>query len=216
MNARYFVSVLAVLVLGAALPRVTHAQVPDPAQCIVPSHVLVVGTNAAGVPDPIGACTIKVIRLSGTPIRGSYVVLDFANAPDIRVAASQPGANVGAFCDAGLYSSVRGTTASDGTVSFTVIGQASHARPDAGHPSLNIYADGVFLGTVPVAAVDQDGGGLGAADNSLWQSDYFSGQYLERSDFDGDGMLGAADFSLWLAAFFGGGSIANSSTLVCP
>jgi hypothetical protein len=213
MNARYRFLASTLVVLAAAMPRVARAQIPDPAQCTVPSHVLVVGTDAAGVPDPIGTCTIKVIRIGGTPIHQADVRL-VANSTDIRVAATQPGANQGVGCFG--FWSVRGSTAIDGTVSFTVIGQADRTPPNAGHATLSIYANGVFLGTVPVAALDQDGGGLGAADNSLWQADYFSGQYLERSDFDGDGVLGAADFSLWLAAFFGGGSIANNSTFICP
>jgi hypothetical protein len=214
MTARYLVFALSLVALGAVLPRVARAQHPDAAQCIVPSHVMVVGTDAAGVPDPIGTFTIKIIDIGGRPISNATVVLDFVNTPDIQVAAIQPGANIGAACLPG-GASVGGTTAIGGAVSFAIIGRANHALTDAGHPSLRIYADGFFIGTVTVAALDQDGGGLGAADNSLWQADYFSGQYLERSDLDGDGVLGAADFSLWLAAFFGGGSIANSSTF-CP
>ena len=69
---------------------------------------------------------------------------------------------------------------------------------------------------VPIAAADEDGNGLGAADISLWQQDYFSGPYWERSDFDGDGTLSAADLSIWLSLYFAGGSTRSCIGSACP
>lgn len=141
--------------------------------------------------------------------------LSIAFASDLGVCQQQdPG--VAVSCDVYNQRWVGLTCDSHGRASFRVVGHADHAASDTNAPSLRIYADGLLSGTVPVAAFDQDGIGLGPADNSLCQADYFSDQYWERSDLDGDGVLGPADLSLWLDAFFGDGSLTNCVATACP
>ena len=78
-----------------------------------------------------------------------------------------------------------------------------------------MYADGVLLGSLTAATLDQDGGGgAGANDLSLWLTDAGSLGYYGRSDYDYSGDLGANDLSLWLTAAGALGS-AESGTL-CP
>lgn len=215
MPARYALSVALFALLGAALANPALAQNISPTLSTVPSHVLVVGTDGNGVPDPAGACTFIIRDVASRPVNACVVVLDFTNTPDIVLSATQPGVNHLASCNGGSQAVV-GLTGLDGSVTFTIVGRADHARPDAGRASLNLYADGFVLGTIPVAAIDQDGNGLSGADNSLWQADFFSPFYMERSDFDGDGVLSGRDLSLWLSVFFGAGSVANSTTSLCP
>ena len=104
---------------------------------------------------------------------------------------------------------------------FRVLGCAANsgASPGSVGPSLNVYADGVLLKVVRVAALDQAGcDGLNGADLSLWLSDYYSGQAFARSDYDGDGVLSGNDMSLWLAAFYAGTSAlgCGGAGATCP
>ncbi|MCC7065569.1 MAG: hypothetical protein IT456_22380 [Planctomycetes bacterium] len=112
---------------------------------------------------------------------------------------------------------VRKFTDVTGVVSFTVVGGSNNtgATAGAGLNAVKVYADGVLLGSLTAAVIDQDGiGGAGANDLSVWLADQGSGFYFGRSDYDYDTILGANDLSLWLAAQ-GSGASAESGTL-CP
>jgi hypothetical protein len=144
---------------------------------------------------------------------GSIIVFDFQDCAGIEICSDQSDPAVIVDC---AMRTLRVVAGDHGLASFSVIGRADRAVPGSHAPSLRVYVDGVLFGTIPIAAVDEDGHGLGAPDNSLWQTDYFSGQYWERSDFNGDGVLGAADLSLWTSFFFGNGSMQSCAGSACP
>lgn len=190
------------------------AGTPDPNVSSWPRHVNLVGRNAVGVSDPAGTLDFHVTRASGVE-EPWMIVFDLTNAPDLDLCLEQdPGVIL--QCDAGGQRYVRVFCDNHGRASFRLVGHADHAAPGTNAPSLSVYVDGVPFGTIPIAAFDQDGNGVNPSDQSLWLQDYFSGQYWERSDFDGDGVLGPNDLSLWRQAFFGDGSISNCAAASCP
>ena len=191
------------------------AGVPDAGSSTWPHHVVLVGTNGAGVPDPIGKMDFAIYRFGGTtPVGGAAIVFDFSECPGVEICADQGNPAVIADC---TTHTVRTFADNFGKASMIITGRVDRAFAQSHAPSLKLWVDGVFFGTIPVAAYDQDGFGVGAADNSLWQTDYFSGQYWERTDLDGDGVLGASDLSAWLRAYFADGSTRGCSTgNVCP
>ena len=204
---------LPALCLGLASSAI--AKLPDPASCEVPDHVVLVARQADGTADPFGTFSILIRNLAGNPQPNTYVLLDFTACPDLRICSDQGDPNVSVDCS---YRSVRAFTGMDGRVTFTIIGSAinSGGSPGATGPNVNVYADGVFLKTIRVAAIDEDGaGGVDGADLSLFLADYFSGQTFARSDFDGDGVLSGNDLSVWHGVFFGGTSV-RSGTPSCP
>lgn len=206
-------SLLLGLVVLATSTSVGHAGVPSPTESTYPNHVLLVGTDAAGVADPAGTLTFHIVHFGGRPYPDALIVLDFSNCAGIELCSTQADPQVTVDCPthtARFFGNGNG----DATVRIT--GRVSRAVPGSHAPSCNVYSDGVFFGTVPAASPDEDGNGLGAADNSLWQQDFFSGQYWERSDFDGSGALGAADLSLWTSLFFANGSTRSCSGATCP
>lgn len=215
MFARRFIAALAAAIF-ALLARAAAADVPSPTLSTIPTHIVLVGTDANIVPDPLGEFSITVRKLSGQPVRSSFVVVDLTGAPDLVVCSTQPQSGVTVQCIPGFGASLRAFTDNNGVVTFRIVGHANHAAPASLLASAAIYADGVPLGIVPVSAYDQDGNGLGGADQSLWLTDYFSGEYRERSDFDGDGALSGADLSLWRSAYFSDGSLFNCVAAACP
>lgn len=191
------------------------AGVPSPGNSTLPSpaYFTMVGSNV-GVADPSGAFSIVVRDLANNPINGSSVVLDFSASSDLLPASDQFDAGVTVNCAA---KTVRKFTDATGTVSFTVVGASNNGgnSPGAGLGGVKVYADGVLLGSMTAAVLDQDGaGGAGANDLSVWLADQGSGNYYGRSDFDFSGGLGANDLSLWLGAQ-GTGQSAESG-IACP
>lgn len=203
------------LLAASVLAGPAHAGLPYPVAHSLPKRVLVVGTDASGTPDPLGRFQVEVRSLAGEPWPNGLVVVAFDNTPDVDMCSTQP-TNEAQYT--GCYPTGAATSAftnAQGIATLTIVGHADRSEPDAGVPSLRIYCDGITMGTVPVAALDQDGGGVGASDLSLLLQDLFANQYLERSDLDGDGTLGAADLSLLLSAYFAGRSAQNLGT-TCP
>jgi hypothetical protein len=70
-------SVCGLLAASAAL-----ANVPDPAQSIVPTGIRLVG-QSAGTPSPVGLFQVTVKDLAGNLIANSNVVIDFSGMPDL-------------------------------------------------------------------------------------------------------------------------------------
>lgn len=198
------------------LPSIAAAAVPSPSQSTIPTHIVLVGTNALGVADPLGAFTVTVRNAGGVPVMGAGVSCSFNRSPDTVLCATQPEASNSMVCDQGLSPYAVSYALSGGVAHFKLVGHANHTLPGAHDRSVDIYADGVLLGTVRVAVLDHDGGGVGPADQSLWLADYFSSEYRERSDLDGDGVLGPSDLSIWQAAFFSAGSIQGCPGATCP
>jgi hypothetical protein len=158
-----------------------------------------------------------VVRdFNNVPDQGADVVLDFSDCPDIRVCADQGDPNVVVDC---ATRSVRAVSGPDGRATFRVIGCAANvgASPGSIGPSMKVYASVFLLGSVRVAALDQDGrNGVNVEDLSLFLRDWLlSGQPLARSDYNGDGRLDPNDLSRWLRAFAAGGST-QSGAASCP
>lgn len=201
------------LFLGA---RSASAGLPGAESSTWPHHVVLVGTDGGGTPDPIGKMDFQINHLlqPNNPYGSPLIVLDFSACPGVEICANQGDPAMLADCPT---HTVRTIGDNFGRATMIVTGRIDRNFANSHAPTAKLYVDGVLFGTIPVSAYDQDGFGLGAADNSLWQTDYFSGQYWERTDFDGDGSLGAADLSAWLRAYFGSGSTRGCSTgNVCP
>jgi len=209
---RRFSSLFALSFLAASA-SLCEAGIPWPANSDWPRHVLLVGTDASGVADPAGTMSFTIRDLGNHPQGSALVVLDFSNTPGIVLCTPQPDPAV--IFDCGTRT-VRWFVDRLGQATIRLTGRANRSVPGSQAPSANLSVDGVLFGIIPIATPDQDGNGLGAADNSLWQQDYFSGPYWERSDFDGDGSLGAADLSMWTTLYFAGGSTRSCSGSVCP
>ena len=213
--SRFRFSAFLLPLLFAALAGGAAASPPDPANCEVPDVILLVARGPDGNPDPRAEFTVIVRDFNRVPEQGSNLVLDFSNCPDIRVCADQRDPSVVVDCVASTVGAISGA---DGGATFRVLGFAVNtgASPGSIGPSLEVYADGIWLKTVRVAALDQNGvGGVDPMDLSLLLADHFSGQSFARSDYDGNGALDSNDLSLWLAAFFAGGS-AVSGGPACP
>ena len=200
--------------LLAAAP--SFAGVPDPTNCTVPNLLLMVGRDGGGAADPAHPFTVVIRDFNNQPRENNSVVLDFHNCTDLRICTDQADPNVVVDC---VSRTIRGLSAVDGHVTFRVLGGAANsgASPGPTNPAMTVYADGVFLNNVRVAAFDQSGSnGMDGGDHSVWLADFMSGQAFARSDYDGDGVLGGNDLSLWLAAFFGGASAVGCGSATCP
>lgn len=201
---------------GMLVAAAAFAGVPSPGNSTLPSPAFftMVG-HASGVPDVAGTFTITVRDLANNPINGSAVVLDFASAADLVPASDQ--LDAGASTVNCVGKTVRKFTDPTGAVVFTVVGATNNtgASAGAGLGGCKVYADGVLLGSMTVASLDQDGGGgTGANDLSLWLTDTGSLGYFGRSDYDYSGDLGANDLSVWLTAAGNLGS--TESGTLCP
>jgi hypothetical protein len=214
LRSHRFAIRLSILGLLIALPA--FASAPDPSQCTVPDLLTLVGRDGGGTVDPAAPFTVVVRRPSGLLMEGASVVLDFSACTDLRICADQGDPNVLVDCSS---HAVRGITDHFGQVTLRVAGSAANpgASPGPTGPALMVYADGVFLKTVRVAALDENGAnGMDGNDQSAWLADFFSGQSFARSDFDGDGTLSGNDLSLWVAAFFSGASAVGCGAATCP
>ncbi len=211
MSRASFAVLASILCLGLAV-RAT-AKVPDPANSEVPDLITLVARGPDGAPDPRGTFSVVDRNFNRDPNEGDVVILDFSRCPDIRICADQGDPNVVVDC---ASHTIRAVTDVNGRATFCVMGCAVHqgSAGTIGH-SLNVFAAGVFLGAVRVAALDQNGGGVNGDDASLFLEDYFSLRNYARSDYNGDGVVDGNDFSLWLAAFFAGSS-AVSGGAACP
>ena len=208
-----FALLLALHCLGLA--AASAASPADPANCEVPDLILLVGRGPGGGADPLGAFTVIVRDFNNVPDPNEPVTLDFRGCPDIRLCADQGDPSVVTDC---VNASITTRSDQDARVTFHVLGHAVNfgASPGSTGPCLEVYADGILIKTVRVAALDQNGvDGLNPADLSLFLADSFSGQPYARSDYDGNGVLDPNDLSIWLAAFFAGGS-AVSGGAACP
>lgn len=205
--------ILMVAWLGLAAPA--FASPPDPANCEVPSLITLVARGADGTADLLGMFKVVVRDFNNIPDADHPVLLDFSECPDIRLCADQLEPDVIVDC---VARTIEAPTVPNGDRTFRVIGSAANlgASPGSVGACLNVYAGGVFLKTVRVAALDQNGiAGVNGDDFSLFLTDYFSGLPLARSDYDGNGAVDGNDLSLWLEAFFAGGSV-QSGGAPCP
>ncbi len=235
-NAALF-CVAGILVASAAL-----ANVPDPAHSTLGSPAsayIDVEGQTSGLPDNCsdGRCanyTVTVRDFANNLIAGSTVVIDFSGCPDIQISCDQLNAVTGQTDLAGKK--VSGTTNASGQFIFKVQG-AGNATPttnnttsagtNAGVTCAVVYADGVQLGNLIVAAYDVNGLGsptsaVSAADVSLVASEaakvVLGAQARARDDYNHSGTISAADVSAIAAmaaqAVLGTGSIKTAP--FCP
>ena len=192
-----------------------HAKVPSPANSDVPRTLLLVGRGADGTADPVGDFRVVIRDAANVPEDGVQVTVDFTDCTEDRICTDQSPL-AGANCPTHSVIS-SGVTAADGSILLRVVGWADHRVPPASSGQLKVWADGVVIAMFKrVAALDQDGGGVGASDLSAWLDDFFHAPNAMRADFDGDGSVTAKDLSIWLAAFFAGGSAVGGGPSTCP
>ena len=204
------------LVVGLLTAPPALADVPSATTSTVPDLLTLVAHDGSGAGDQSQPFTVVVRKLSGQTMAGADVVFVFDRCTDLKFCTDQGDPNVAVSC---AYHNLRAFTGAGGAVTFHVTGGAVNegAAPGPTGPAMDVYADGVLLKTVRVAAFDQIGlDGMDGKDLSAWLADYFSGQPYARSDYDGDGVLSGTDFSLFLAAFFSGASAVGCGSAVCP
>lgn len=223
-----------VLVASAAM-----AAVPSPANSSIPcgggsppggaNSLWLVGTNVGGTTaDPHGAQTITVRDFAGNPIAGSAVVIDFTaclSASDMGICSVQPvSSGVSTYCGVGTPQ-LNAVTGPSGDVTFKVVGGAHNNGAHVPGVSIKcgeVYADGVHLGTINVAACDQDGNGkVNPADVSASFTDSldYTGSggaiFRARTDLDCNGKDNPADISLLFVVSLGGASGGVSCSPYC-
>lgn len=186
-----------------------RADLPPGNNSTIPYQIRLVGADPLGHPDPLGQFEVTVRDITNSPVAGSYVVVDFTAATDVALCGVQ-----GAGISLGP-TGASGVTGADGKVTMTLLGHGISGAPVPSQFAVKIYADGVFLGPVPVAAFDLDGaGGVNGADVSLWLADFIAGTNARRGDYDGFGTIGGSDFSVWLGAFVRGKSAQSCPSVV--
>lgn len=193
---------------GAALlvSGTSFAKVPSPLNSHVPSGICLVGMRD-GIADSAGDFAISVRGSSNIPEVNSMVIVDFSSCVaggEISIANRQGADQQQLDCPTHV---VWGFTGPDGIAHFCIVGSARNfgGAPGADVPCAVVYADGVKLGTVRIAAFDQDGrGGVDLIDLSEWLGDLFAagGKYVARSDFNGDGLLNALDLASLVQVYF--------------
>ncbi len=155
-----FAFVLAVIATAAS------ANVPDPPSSHVDGHLLLVGqTGGHTGADCKGAFVVVVRDASRNAIPGSTVVVDLSACTDMQMSCDQ---SVGAGQAYLAGKKIAGTTNAVGQFTFYLQGastavMAPGIATSPGVPATatcaNVYADGVLMGQVSVAALDIDGSG---------------------------------------------------------
>lgn len=190
-------------VCGLLAASAAFASVPDPTQCLFPSHINMAGNDGTSG-DASVQFTVTVKDLAGNAIPNSVVVVDLSGALDLLFCEDQLG-NSTSDCPT---MTVRQNADAGGVATFRIIGGATQANPlgsPAGH--CKIYADGVLLTTIDCGAYDLDNAtGVGGADLAGWLDDFGNGNNALRADYDGDANVGGADLASWLDVFGNGGS----------
>lgn len=189
------------------------ADIWNPANSTIPSHIVIVGWNGVGADDGTGRFEIVVRDLANNTLPGIRVFVDFSSTFEVRLASNALDAAASTHCAQRMVSKF---TDAAGRAQFTIVGAGSNLVAQAGPITARFYADGVLIGSAPCAILDLDGmNGAGANDVSLWLQDYGTLQDPGRGDYDGNGQLGANDLSLWLVAA-GSGRSSLSAPAFCP
>lgn len=179
-----------------------------------PSCITLVGSYGSAPAAAFGEFTVIVRDLANNPLVGATVVIDISNALDLAICSDQHDPNAVVDCAGGRVSKL---TASDGSVTFTILGHSNGAgNASSLLSSGRIFANGTLIQSPTVSVFDLDGAnGVGAGDLSAWLTDFGSGNNYGRSDYDCSGGIGAGDLSFWLTAF-GTGTMAESCGASCP
>ncbi len=163
-------------VCGLLFAAIASASVPDPGHSTVPTFIYTGGVNATGVPDTLIHFTVTVNDITGLPINGSNVEVNFANCTDTKLCSVQPSPET-VDC---VAKAVRASTNALGQVTFFVLAGALDPGtsippaffPGPGSGCVRVFADGIQLGTVTCVDVDQNGAtpgnnGVNGADLSV-------------------------------------------------
>jgi hypothetical protein len=205
------------VLFGAA---VAFAGVPSLANSDIPTRINLVGSDAGNsLPDTIPAFAkvqVTVRDLANAPIANSSVVIDFSDVlSDTRIgdASGQLYQNVVANC--GTYG-VSSLTDAAGVATLVIIGGGQNPVGTAhAAGAADVYADGVYLGSLNVGSYDLNGeAGVTLADLSLWSADYF-GAGPDRANYDEIGGVDLLDLSVWGGVYFGGRSNVSAASY-CP
>ena len=210
------------------------AGVPSASTSTIGANINLVG-NKAGVVDVRGAKTIVIRDAGGNPVANSTVIIDFTlgYAAEFRIGSVQPFAGMGVSCGAHQVVVVTDAT---GSATFRVQGYA--INPGGGitisgppGPGLTnaagatVTADGVTLGTLVVAAYDQNTlAGVNSIDQARLLNDIFSCNCAApfgpnnrtRSDLNFDGRMTSVDLALFLQVSLPPGSSSQSNSVACP
>lgn len=149
------------------------AAVPSAVNSDVPCGINVVGNNGVAA-SPAFTFTVVVRDLANIPVANSSVVVDFDGCYVSGGTIGEPGPSsvqLGTNGELGdcVTRTVRAVTDVNGVVTMDVNGLSKGSAPGTtpNGACAQIFADGVLLGTVQVAAVDMDGAdGITAADLS--------------------------------------------------
>jgi hypothetical protein len=171
--------------------------------------------NAADSTEFRALLTVTVLDVSGNPIFGEPVELDFSRCTsDIRLAATQSYHGQTVNC---ALATVRNVTGRDGRANFVVVGGLA-SRTD--HPAgcAQVWVDSFLCGTFGVGAYDQNNaGGMTLADVAWFWRDLASGTPHDHSDLNGDGTITLADVAYaWgaMSGYYGGFDLSGAAS--CP
>ena len=92
MSAKPLFPLLALVLVGVSLHGPARAgviSVPSPANCSKPSRIVLTGETLSGAPDPYGEFSVTVRDLANLAVTGSLVIVDFTDAPSVKVPTDQ-------------------------------------------------------------------------------------------------------------------------------
>lgn len=229
----------ALLVAGAA-----YAGAPSSGNSTKPVGIQLVGTNGFGpnAADPRGNVTWIIRDAVPNPIPNAQVCINFGGCPQIRLCQNGTSGGTATCVGPNGQGTVCGTTNGSGSVTFSIVGSvdvpspspnANFPEPDPpvmtggiqtyfGCATVMVTAPGFPPAAYPnviVAAYDHEliSSGVGSGDIGFWGSDFLSGNYRERSDYNvslsanAAGVIQSNDLSELGATFLQGGST-NSCT----
>jgi hypothetical protein len=174
---------------------------------------IIVGTwNGVPAPTSPTACapptpgfTVVVRDFANVPLPNTVVALVFAGAGLRLYQAQPPGTTID--CPGKTVSRV---TDASGTARFVVRFGGSVTVP-----AVQVFANGVFLKTVPALSCDYNADGVvGLGDFGLFSFDFLSPTPQARSDFNNCPSSGLADYAFFSAQYIA--CLGQPPTLMCP
>jgi hypothetical protein len=215
VNPRGFLIAASLPMLALALPA--RAGVPSPQTSELPAHVFVVGRTHMLLPDPTGAFDIVVRDIGNYPMPGAQVMVDFSGCP--RTALCSVQGTPGEFVDCSRKA-VMAYADDNGRATFIIEGAANFGPATGpGDCRASIYANNVYLGSVPTAVWDLDGAsqnpGLGVTDYAWWLNIHGTGWYVTQADYNFNGVIEIVDFSMMQRHFGEAHSVVNCRGSFC-
>ncbi len=173
---------LVALLLALALPLAARANIPAPNSSTV-DPVLVTS------PDGSVIFHVTVRDFAATPVANSWVTLDFSSCPEVTFCATSC-----TNCNVNLVSrTVTVITNALGQSNFDLrAGGGCAFAPGGPGVGVPVYADGVLIGRVTVAPIDQDGDLMVTAADVAVATGKIGGAD-PTADFDHNGTTDAAD-----------------------